>query len=69
MTIGIYDPEYAMPGELSTTAYDLRTYDQRTDARLDDYQRRIAELEQRLRHVERLLHEYINHADQGANGV
>ncbi|GIK73820.1 MAG: hypothetical protein BroJett021_28080 [Chloroflexota bacterium] len=69
MAIDILDPEYAIPGELDRPCYggrvtegrvtggqqyDLRTYDQRADARLDDHQRRIAELEQRVAWLERV---------------
>jgi hypothetical protein len=53
--IDIYDPEYAMPGELLTTAYDLRTGPERLHAQADDHQRRIAELEQRIGQSERNL--------------
>lgn len=69
MAIDFDDFEYAVPGEHLRTAYDVRTYDQRTDARLDDYQRRIAELEQRLRHIERLMHQSLNDADQSADSL
>lgn len=70
MAVDFDDFEYAIPGEHLRTAadYDLRTYDQRTDERLADHQRRIAELEQRVRHIEVLLHRIIN-ADESANGL
>lgn len=55
--IDILDPEYAMPVALDCPApvYDLRTYDQRTDDRLDAHERRIAEVEQRLSRLERMV--------------
>lgn len=64
------DFEYAMPGEHLRTAadYDLRTGPQRLHAQVDDHQRRIAMLEQRLRHVEQALHRVLN-ADEAADGV
>lgn len=64
------DFEYAMPGEQLHTAadYDLRTGPQRLHAQVDDHQRRIAELEQRLRRLERMAqptlgHLWSDHAD------
>lgn len=49
--------------------YDLRTGPELAAARMDDHQQRIAALESRLRHVERLLHLAINDADESAVGV
>lgn len=58
MAIDFDDFEYAMPGEhLRTITYDLRTYDQRVDARFLQHERRLAELEGRLLRVERALAE------------
>ena len=66
MAIDFDDFEYSMPGEhLRTMAdYDLRTGPERAAAQLDDHQRRLAELEQRLRHVEALIHLEINRQRQ-----
>jgi len=49
------DMEYVIPGE--ALRFDLRTGPQ---AQLEDHQRRIAELESRLRHAETLLHHVLN---------
>lgn len=59
------------PGELAACSgsYDLRTNDQRRDARMEDHQARIAMLEQRLLDVELLLHRIANDAESSADGV
>ena len=78
MAVDFNDFEYAIPGEhLRTvsahrrvcTGYDLRTGPELAAARMDDHQQRIAALESRLRHVERMLHLAINDADESAVGV
>ena len=78
MAIDFDDFEYAIPGEHLRTVtgehrrlccYDLRTGPELAAARMDDHQQRIAALETRLRHVERLLHLAINDADESAVGV
>ena len=71
VAIDFDDWEYATPADrLRAVAeqYDLRTGPERAAAQLIDHQRRIAELEQRLRHMERLLHGVLN-ADEAAHGV
>lgn len=59
-TINFDDDEYTIPGELLTTATAVRSgveaYPERTDRRLDA-------IEQRLRHVETLLHQLLNAQD------
>lgn len=59
------DFEYAIPGEHLRKAsdYDLRTGPERLHAQVDEHARRIAELEQRLRHVEVLLHRVVNRGE------
>ena len=71
MAIDFDDFEYSMPGEhLRTMAdYDLRTGPERAAAQLDDHQRRLAELEQRLRHIERLMHRSLNDANESADSL
>lgn len=54
IVIDFNDFEYAVPGENLRTAYDLRTGPERTAAQMEDYQRRIAQLEQRIAHLERV---------------
>lgn len=61
MAIDFDDFEYAMPGEHLRTAYDLRTGPQRLHAQVDDHQRRIAELEQRLSRLERMAQPSLSH--------
>jgi hypothetical protein len=67
------DFEYAMPGEHLRTAadYDLRTGPERLHAQVDKHQLRIAELEQRLARLERLLVPNTAHiyADKSADSV
>lgn len=62
MAVDFNDFEYAIPGEHLRTAadYDLRTGPERLHAQVDDHQRRIAELERRVRHAEHLLHLALN---------
>lgn len=76
MPVDFDDFEYAIPGEHLRTAsdpihtgYDLRTYDQRTDARLDDHQRRIAELEQRLSRLEGMMQPNLAHLWERTPGL
>lgn len=79
MAVDFDDFEYAIPGESLSTLnehrrvrvdYDLRTGPELAAARMDDHQRRIGELEMRLRHVERLLHMVVNrNAEQSADGM
>jgi hypothetical protein len=54
------------PADGDDYTYDLRTYPERTEARLEDYQRRIAVLEANVRHLEYLVHRLVNHAKQAA---
>lgn len=66
MAIDFDDFEYAMPGEHLRTAYDLRTGPERAvtvrlHAQVDDHQRRIAELEQRLSRLERMAQPSLSH--------
>ena len=72
MAIDFDDFEYAIPGEhLRTVSAHRRVcsgYDLRTGPELAA-QQRIAALESRLRHVERMLHLAINDADESAVGV
>jgi hypothetical protein len=71
MEIDFDDFEYSMPGEhlRLATEYDLRTGPERLHAQADDHQRRLASLEQRLRHVETMLHLLVNRADETADSV
>jgi hypothetical protein len=61
--------EQATPADGDDYTYDLRTYPERTEARLEDYQRRIAVLEANVRHLEYLVHRLVNHAKQAAEDV
>ena len=74
--IDLDDTEYVWPpGELESPSapaaqrYDLRTGPERADARMDDHQQRIATLEQRIAHMERMLHRLINHADKSTDNL
>jgi len=71
MAIDFDDAEYTMPGELMVTAYDLRTGPERLHAQIDDHQRRIAELEQRLSRLERQTQPNLSYlyAESSANGL
>ena len=61
--------EQATPADGDDYTYDLRTYPERTEARLEDYQRRIAVLEANVRHLEYLVHRLVNRAQQAAEDV
>ena len=61
--------EQATPADGDDYTYDMRTYPERTEARLEDYQRRIAVLEASVRHLEYLVHRLANRAKQVAEDV
>lgn len=63
MTIDIMDGEYAMPGELEAWTPEHR----RVEAWPDKAKRQIEQLEQRVLHLEALVHRLMNEgeADDG----
>jgi hypothetical protein len=71
------DPEFGTASDLNRHVVmddygddiDLRTGPELADMRMDDHQRRIAQLEQRVRHVETLLHQVVNLASQAADSL
>ena len=63
MPVDFNDFEYAMPGEHLRSAgdYDVRTGPERLHAQVVDHQRRIADLELRLRRLECQMQPNLSH--------